>query len=84
MVTIKISDEVYQRLAQKAMVMNTLPDEVAEKLLQSCLEMETDSPLIRTLGDLLTYGYGLWANRNDLEETVSYTARLREEAWQRK
>jgi hypothetical protein len=80
MVTIVISDETYQQLAQKAKLLNSAPDAVAEKLLQSCLETETTSPPIRTLGDLLTYGYGLWANRGDLEETAAYATRLREQA----
>jgi hypothetical protein len=83
MVTITISDETYRQLAQKAKLVNSVPDAVAEELLQSCLEMEAHLPPIRTLGDLLTYGYGLWADRSDLEETTDYAARLRDEAWQR-
>ena len=83
MATITISDEVYERLAQKAIVTSSSPDAVAESVLQTYLEAEIDSPPIHTLGDLLAYSYGLWADRNDLEETTAYAARLREKAWQR-
>ncbi len=84
MVTITISDETYRQLAQKAKLLNSVPDVVAEEFLQSCLEMEANSSPIRTLGDLLIYGYGLWADQGEPEDTISYAANLRKEAWQRK
>lgn len=84
MATITISDTVYQRLTQKALATNSSPDVVAESVLQTYLARENDFTPIQTLGDLLTYGYGLWADRSDLdEETPVYAAQLRKEAWQR-
>jgi len=84
MATITISDTVYQRLNQKAQAVNSSPDVVAENVLQTYFALENDFTPIKTLGDLLTYGYGLWADRNDLaEDAPTYAARLRKEAWQR-
>jgi hypothetical protein len=82
MATITISDETYQRLAQKARATSLLPDIMAEKVLQTYLEAENE-PSIHTLGDLLVYGYGLWADPNSLDDTLVYAAQLRAEAWQR-
>lgn len=39
---------------------------------------------IRTFGDLLDSGlFGLWADRDDIGDSVEYARRLREEAWTR-
>ncbi len=83
MATLTISDEIFERLTRQAQTVNTSPEMVAESVLQSYLETQTDLTPIRTLGDLLAYGYGLWANRVVREDTVAYAARLRSEAWQR-
>jgi len=40
-------------------------------------------PPITTLADLLLYGYGAWADRDDITDAVIYAASLRKQAWQR-
>jgi len=38
---------------------------------------------IRTGGDLLKYVAGLWADRDDIGDSVEYAAELRKKAWRR-
>jgi hypothetical protein len=94
MATITISDKNYQDLVQRAKILNSSPEAILNELLETFLETlmtpahivsqtETVAPPIKTLGDLLAYGYGLWADRNDIEDPVLYATQLREEAWQR-
>lgn len=83
MATLTISDETFERLTRQAQIVNSSPEVVAESVLQSYLETQTDLTPICTLGDLLAYGYGLWADRAVREDTVAYAAQLRQEAWQR-
>lgn len=73
--------------------MNSSPEAIIEELLETFFatvtkskpvtETETIPPPIRTLGDLLAYGYGLWVDRDDIEDAVIYATQLRQEAWQR-
>ena len=71
MATLTISDAIFERLAQQAQTLNASPDAVAENVLETYLaaastpSVESALP-IRTLGDLLAFGYGLWANRNEM------------------
>jgi hypothetical protein len=88
MATLTISDAIFERLAQQAQTLNASPDAVAESVLETYLAAAStpsleSAPPIHTLGDLLAFGYGLWANRNEMEDTPDYAARLRTEAWQR-
>ncbi|MDM8530702.1 hypothetical protein QUF63_05975 [Anaerolineales bacterium HSG25] len=38
---------------------------------------------IETLGDLLNNGYGLWADRDDIGDSLDYATQLRQDTWQR-
>ena len=82
MATLTISDTIFERLVQQAQTLNTSPEAVAESVLEIYLAT-TKEPPIHTLGDLLTYGYGLWTNREAVADTPAYAARLRDEAWRR-
>lgn len=33
-------------------------------------EEDLNEPPIKTVGDLLTYGYGLWADRDDIADSL--------------
>ncbi len=94
MATITISDKNYQYLLQRANMLNSSPEAIIDELLETLLatimppsnvagQTETNSPSIKTLGDLLASGYGLWADRDDIEDTILYATRLRKQAWQR-
>lgn len=94
MPTVTISDKNYQSLVKKANTLKTSPEMVINKLLETFLTTvnptsqlveQTQPPLspIKTLGDLLDYGYGLWANRGDIEDSILYATELRQKAWQR-
>jgi hypothetical protein len=95
MATIVISDEKYQHLKQRAELINSSPEAVIDELLDGFLAsmmlksdptnemIDPNSPSIHTLGDLLKYGYGFWADRDDIEDAGLYATQLRQEAWQR-
>jgi hypothetical protein len=42
-----------------------------------------DNKSIKTFGDLLEHGYGLWADRDDIDHPLEYATRLRQDIWQR-
>lgn len=93
MATITISEQQYQTLLQRATRLNSSPEVILDHLLQHFLghaftPTEGRAPLeamptIRTLGELLKYGYGFWADRDDIEDPIQYAKQLRQTAWQR-
>jgi hypothetical protein len=93
MATITISEQQYQTLLQRATRLNISPETLLDHLLERFLghafiptkssdAMET-TPMIRTLGEVLKYGYGFWADRDDIEDPIQYATQLRQTAWQR-
>ncbi|GEM_PF-2788501 len=93
MATITISEQQYQTLLQRATRLNASPETLLDHLLERFLgdaliptnssdSMEA-TPMIRTLGEVLKYGYGFWADRDEIEDPIQYATQLRQTAWQR-
>jgi hypothetical protein len=83
MTTITISDKTYQYLIERAKAVNSTPAVVLDKLLENLLIPESSTKETNHLGDLLSNGYGLWRDREDINDSVAYAKKLREKSWKR-
>ena len=66
-------------------VVVALPEDVPEGRAELVITIgAAREPRIRTLGELLESEYcGMWADRDDITDSVEFAHRLREQAWRR-
>ena len=79
MKTITLPDEIVKELEQLSARFGVSPEEVIKRGINEYLK-ESE---IQTKSEFEATGFGMWAERNDMEDSAQWVRKLREQEWNR-
>ena len=79
MKTITLSDEIVRELEKLSARFGTSPEEIIRRSISRYLE----EPSTQKQDRFESVGFGMWAGRDDMEDSAQWVHRLREQEWNR-
>lgn len=77
--TMRLSDEIVEELKQICSYLNILPEELIKQSITEYLQRWK----FKTESEFEATGCGMWAGRTDMEDSVQWVSKLREQEWNR-
>ena len=77
--TMRLSDEIVEELKQICSYLNILPEELIKQSITEYLQKWK----LKTESEFEATGFGMWAGRTDMENSVQWVHKLQEQEWNR-
>jgi hypothetical protein len=79
MKAITLSDDIVRELERLSARLGVSPEEIIRRGIRVCL----GETLVQSQNGFESVGFGMWAERDDMEDSAQWVHRLREQGWNR-